>query len=89
MSREAEIKQALRDWIVKKNGKIDASVLTDEIGIIEQRIITSLQIMDLIMYLEKLTGEPLDVEQLKPGVFKNIDTIYQNFCQESSNADKA
>ena len=88
MKSEAEVKQTLREWIVKASGgKIAPEALCDDTPIIEERIITSLQIMDLILQLEKITGEPLDVEQLKPGVFKNINTIYQNFCCSSPDQD--
>lgn len=84
MKSEAEVKQTLRDWIIKAaGGKISQEQLQNDTPIIEERIITSLQIMDLILQLEKITGKPLDVEQLKPGVFRNIDSIYQNFCGEN------
>ena len=82
MKTEAEFRQALRDWIIAKNGKISQSELEDDTPIIETRIISSLQLMDLILYLEKITGNPVDVEQLKPGVFRSIDTIYNNFAGE-------
>ena len=78
---EAEVRQALRDWVLKTSGKIKLDELTDETPIIEQRIISSLQIMDLILFLEQQTGQPIDVTQLKPGVFRNISVIYRNFFQ--------
>ena len=81
MKPEAEIRQALRDWVLKTSGKIKPEELTDETAIIEQRIISSLQIMDLILFLEQQTGQPIDVTQLKPGVFRNISVIYRNFFQ--------
>ena len=37
--------------------------------------------MDLILFLEKLSGRPVEVEQLKAGAFRNIDALYQNFFQ--------
>lgn len=83
MKTETEFRKSLREWIVAKNGKIKEADLQDDTAIIETRIITSLQLMDLILYLEKLTGSPVDVEQLKPGVFRNIDTIYNNFAGEN------
>ena len=79
MKTEAEIRQALRDWILKTSGKIKPEEFTDETPIIEQRIISSLQIMDLILFLEQQTGQPIDATQLKPGVFRNVSVIYQNF----------
>ncbi|MBX9686265.1 MAG: hypothetical protein K2X27_06155 [Candidatus Obscuribacterales bacterium] len=86
MKSEAEFRSELRKWIVNKNGKIKAEDLKDDTAIIEQRIISSLQLMDLILELEKLSEEALDVEQLKPGVFKNIDSICHNFYKGESNA---
>jgi len=82
MKSEAEIKQTLRAWVIRTNGKISLQVIDDETPIIEQRIITSLQIMDLILFLEKESGRPIEVERLKPGVFRNINVIYRNFFQE-------
>ena len=81
MKTEPEIRQALRDWVVKTNGKIGPDRVSDQTAIIEQRIINSLHIMDLILFIEKESGRSIDVRQLKVGVFRNIDTIYKNFFQ--------
>jgi len=82
MRTEEEIRRSLRDWIVKSNGKIRPEEVGDQTPIIEQRIISSLQVMDLIFFLEQLSGAPIEVDDLKPGVFRDIDTIYQNFFHE-------
>ena len=82
MKGEAEVKRTLREWVIRVSGKVPPEALDDETPIIEQRIITSLQILDLILFLEKESGRPIDVSQLKPGVFRNINVIYRNFFQE-------
>ena len=76
---EAETKAALKEWIAKKSGKVAAAELTDTTPIIEQRIITSLQVMDLILHLERLRGKPVGIESLKPGAFRTVGDIYANF----------
>ena len=81
MRTETEIRAALREWIVKVSGKIKREELSDETQLIEERIITALQVMDLILFLEKLSGQPVEVEQLKAGAFRNINALYQNFFQ--------
>jgi acyl carrier protein len=81
MRTEAEIRQALRDWIVTANSKIQPEELNDETPIIEQRIISSLQVMDLIFFIEKLSNRSIEVESLKVGVFRNVNAIYDNFFQ--------
>lgn len=88
MRTEEEIRRSLRDWIAKTSGKIRAEDLGDQTPIIEQRIISSLQVMDLIFFLEQLSGRPIEVDDLKPGVFRDIDSIYQNFfASESTTCD--
>ncbi len=79
MKSNKDIRQDLRDWVVKVSGKITAEGLSDETPIIQNRIITSLQIADLILYIEKLSGRRIEPERLKPGVFRDINTILHNF----------
>jgi acyl carrier protein len=76
---ETEIRTALRAWIVKTSGKAQPADVADDTPILERRIVKSLDIMDLILFLEELRGAPIDVEKLQPGVFRNIDAIWKNF----------
>lgn len=82
MKTELEVRQALRDWIVKTNGKIQLEDLKDETPIIEQRIISSLQVMELLLFIEQLSGKPLNLGKMKEGVFRNINAIHRHFFQE-------
>jgi acyl carrier protein len=82
MKSETEIKTALRDWIVRK-GRIPAEELNDKTPFLEQRIISSVQLMELILFMEDLSGNPIDVKALKKGMLRNIDTIYHNFFTDT------
>ena len=88
MKTETEIRQNLREWIAKTNGKIRAEDLSDDTPIIERRIISSLQLTDLILMLERLSDNLIDVEMLKPGAFRDINSIYRNFF-ETANAQSS
>ena len=79
MKTQVEIRKTLRDWVVRTNGKITAAEVLDDTPILERRIVKSLDIMDLILFLEELRGAPIDVEKLRPGVFRDIDAIWKNF----------
>lgn len=83
MKTETDIKSELREWISSASKKAEKIAIADDTPIIEQRIITSLQVMDLILYIEQLTDAAIDVEDLKPGVFKDVNTIYKNFFEAS------
>ncbi len=80
---ELAFRQSLRDWI-RDHGKLGGAELADDTPIIERRIVTSLQVMDLILHLEELRGSPIDVEGLKPGSFRSIDAIVAHFFAGSS-----
>lgn len=84
MRTEVEIRSALRDWVVRTNGKVAPEEIRDDTPILEKRIVKSLDVMDLILFLEELSGRPIDVEKLKPGVFRSIDAIWENFFEGAS-----
>lgn len=76
---EAKIKSDIRGWICKKSNHNNLENLNDETQIIEKRIISSVQLMDLIMYLESLMDESINVNHLKPGAFNSVNCIYTRF----------
>ena len=84
MKTEQQIKSLLREWVIKKNSKVTREEIQDDTPILEKRIISSVQIMDLILYLEYLRGQPIDVQNIQPGVFSNISTIFQAFFTEET-----
>jgi hypothetical protein len=76
---EAVIRKTLRQWIVSTSGKLRLEDLADDTPIIERRIVSSLQLTDLILLIESLSNEPIDAEMLRPGAFRDINAIYENF----------
>ncbi len=81
MSSPDQLKAEIKSWILKKNSKVAADQLNDDTPILEQRIISSLHVLDLILYLEKLSAKKINMSHLKPGVFQSVNTIYQNFFE--------
>jgi acyl carrier protein len=70
---DEDLRAALREWIVRTGGR--AGALRDDTPILEQRILTSLHVLELILFLERLTGRPIEVERLRPGAFRDVDSI--------------
>ena len=71
----------LREWILA-SGRVAKGALRDDTPLLESRIVTSLQLVELILYLEDLRGRPLDPERLAPGSFRDINTICRNFLED-------
>ena len=79
MKNESSIRHALRQWIAEVSAKASAKDLSDDTPLFRNGILKSVQVSDLILYIEELADCPVDVEQIKPGVFRDIDTIYRSF----------
>lgn len=81
---ESDIRQTLRDWVLQHAHKSPNNGLQDDTPILEQRIITSLQVMELILFIEKSSGRSVTLTQLKPCSFRSIDHIYKAFFAETA-----
>ncbi len=79
MKSEAEVRAHLARWVAERSRSVLAEEISGNTPILERRLITSVQVMDLILEIEQLSGRSIDVSRLKPGVFKDIDAIYRNF----------
>jgi hypothetical protein len=76
---EIDNRQLLLEWVTKHaRQNVDGSLQYDT-PILEQRIISSLQVMELILFIEKTTGKPVTAAQLSPKAFRSIETIHQTF----------
>jgi hypothetical protein len=76
---EVEVRAHLARWVAERSQRVLTEEISGDTPILERRLITSVQVMDLILEIEQLSGRSIDVSRLKPGVFKDIDTIYRNF----------
>ena len=77
---EVEVREALRRWVESRvAGDAGSVVLDDRTPLIASRLITSLQITDLLLLIEELREASIDPSSLRPGVFRDIDTIYATF----------
>jgi hypothetical protein len=74
-------RDALREWIRGRNLGIPPGEPADGTPIIERRYLTSLQVADLLLYIEELRQAPVDPSRLKPGVFASIDSIHAAFFE--------
>lgn len=78
MKTEAEVKSALKAWVLKK-AKISEGDLNEATPLLETRLISSLQVMELILEIEKIKGGRINIKSMKPGAFASIHNIYEAF----------
>jgi acyl carrier protein len=76
--REA-VMQSLREWLIKTNPAAADRRIEPDTDIIESRILESLQVVELILFLERQTGRAILAEDLNPATFRTLDSIYANY----------
>jgi acyl carrier protein len=62
----------------------DFAEISDHTELLRERVITSFQVIDLILHLEHERGRQIERRDLEPGCFRNITTIAQRFFLEVS-----
>lgn len=84
MNDAPSVRETLRNWITEHSRKTLGSPLGDDTALIEQGILSSVQVMDVILLIERLRNRPVDVAELKPGSFRDLNSIMKTFFQVDS-----
>jgi hypothetical protein len=75
----SDVRAALRAWVAERNPGVAPEAIADDTPLIEARYLTSLQIGELLLFIEELRRSSIDPASLKPGVFRSLDTICATF----------
>lgn len=77
--QESEVRSKLRDWILKHAKTPPGPDFSDQTPLLEEGILSSLDIVEFVLFIESLRGEDVDVEDIEPEVFTSIDTLHEAF----------
>lgn len=75
---ESEVRRQLRDWIVDR-AKEKPDALSDDTPIMENGILSSLDVVELILFIERIRGDEVDTDALEPDSIRDVNAIYQTF----------
>lgn len=65
---------------------IDLDALGDETPLLASRVITSFDLLELILHLEQTRGAPISRDELTPGSFRDVATIARVFLRGGDNS---
>lgn len=74
-----DIREALREWILERRPDLAPDAIDDHTPLIEARYLESLDVAELLLFVEQLRGRPIDIDALTPGAFRDIDTLHTTF----------
>ena len=58
---------------------VDLQAVADDTPLLKDRVISSFDVLDLILHLEQARGQSIERTQLVPGSFRDIQTIARVF----------
>jgi acyl carrier protein len=76
---EAEVRSKLKAWILEHTKSAAPIEFTDDTSILEKGLLSSLDIVEFVLYIEHLRDEEVDMDDIDPDVFTSIDTLHQAF----------
>jgi len=80
-ANNADARKALREWIRSKAPSVDETTFTDQTKIIEEGLITSVDVLELFLLIEELGEIEIDATELEPIMLESIDRICQTFLE--------
>jgi len=75
---ETEIRKQLRGWIYDR-AKDKPERLDDATPILADGILSSLDVVEFVLFIENLRGAEVDVDALAPESFRDVDAIWKSF----------
>ena len=79
MRSEADIRAALRQWILTRAQAAPDRELRDDTPILEPGLLSSLDVVELILFIESLRGAEVEVELIEPEALAVVNTLYATF----------
>lgn len=79
MKTKSEIKADLKAWISRTHGNVTQQAIGDDTPIFRDGLLKSVQVPELILYIEELAQRPVDIEKIQPGAFRDVQSILHNF----------
>jgi hypothetical protein len=80
---QTELRQALQQW-VRAHAGAPADAVQDRTPLISSGLITSLQVLELVLFIEELRGAPVGATMLRPAAFRDIDAICATFFSDDA-----
>ena len=83
------IREELRAWILERSGAPADRRSRDDQPILDEGLLSSLDVVEFILFIESLREEEVDIENIEPEVFTNIDTLVEAFFPDLKSGPSA
>lgn len=77
------IREELRAWILDRSGAGDDRLSQDDMPILDEGLLSSLDVVEFILFIESLREEEVEIDDIEPEVFSNINTLVEAFFPDA------
>ncbi|MEM9177623.1 MAG: acyl carrier protein, partial [Myxococcota bacterium] len=88
MMDEKSIREELRGWILARSGATPDRLSSDDQPILDDGLLSSLDIVEFILFIEEIREEEVDIEAIEPEVFNHIDALVEAFFPDAPSASE-
>ena len=85
---EKSIRDELRMWILDRAGAEADRLSGGDQPILDEGLLSSLDIVEFILFIESVREEEVDIEAIEPEVFDCIDTLIEAFFADAPSASE-
>jgi hypothetical protein len=89
MPSDHDIFEELRTFVLGKAKISDPDLLTGRSALFEDGYLRSIHLPELLLLIERVTQTPIDVENLRQGDLRDLDTIMERLVSGPANAWEA
>lgn len=75
---DATIRARLKQWI-HDHAKASTVEVANDTPLLDKGILSSLDIVELVLFIESLRGDEVDPDAIEPETFRSIDTMMKGF----------
>jgi acyl carrier protein len=73
----------LRAWILDHARITIPREWGDKTPILESGLLSSLDVVELVLFIESLRGDEVDVDAIEPESLRNVDTLFEAFFKNA------
>jgi len=74
-----DVRRVICDWIVRTSATDVADALREDTPLFEHGILSSFDVVELILLIEELRGAPVDPDRIEPAALRDVDSICRAF----------
>lgn len=78
MIDETQLSRMVKEWILEHGQAPDVAPIGDEVNLLDTGVLDSMGFIELLGYIETVTGHKIDLFELDPSAFTSIRGLIRN-----------